>query len=94
MPPISLLAFTPVFKTFLKCPLPTFIYYSEMYNYSLLAMGEKLYICEDEITCALDLGGNRIAGLKNGRIILWNGQNDRGSVMYRTIQEIIQSQNF
>jgi len=36
-------------------------------------MGEKLYICEDEITCALDLGGNRIAGLKNGKIMLWNG---------------------
>jgi len=42
----------------------------------------------------LDLGGNRIAGLKNGKIMLWNGENDRGSVMYKTIQEIIQSQNF
>lgn len=59
-----------------------------------MTMGQKLYICEDEITSALDLGGNRIAGLKNGRIMLWNGENDRGSALYRTIQDIIQSQNF
>ena len=28
MPPTSLLAFSPVFKKFLKCPNPTFVYFS------------------------------------------------------------------
>jgi hypothetical protein len=28
MPPTSLLAFSPTFKKFLKCPNPTFVYYS------------------------------------------------------------------
>jgi len=39
MPPTSLLAFSPVFKNFFKCPSPTFIYFSEKYNYGLVAIG-------------------------------------------------------
>ncbi len=59
-----------------------------------MAIGEKVYICEDEIECALDLGGSKIAGLKNGRVVLWNGENERGSGLYNVVKEIIGSQNF
>jgi hypothetical protein len=39
MPPTSLLAFRPVFKNFIKCPNPSFIYYSEEWNISILVIG-------------------------------------------------------
>jgi hypothetical protein len=94
MPPTSLLAFSPTFTKFLKCPSPTLVYFSEQWGYSLVAIGEKLYINEDEIECALDLGGSKVAGLKNGKIVLWNGENDKGSKTYALIRELIQSQNF
>jgi hypothetical protein len=36
----------------------------------------------------------RLQGLKNGKIVLWNGENDKGSKTYALIRELIQSQNF
>jgi len=35
------------------------------------------------------MGGSKLAGLKNGRIVLWNGENDRASTTYTIIREII-----
>ena len=38
--------------------------------------------------------GIKIGGLKNGKLVLWNGENNRSSKLYTQIQEILQSQNF
>jgi hypothetical protein len=32
------------------------------------------------------MGGTKLAGLKNGKIVLWNGENDRGSSVYGMVK--------
>lgn len=50
MPPTSLLAFKPTFKKFIKGGSNIFLYYSELFSYSLMTVGEKLYVAHGEIT--------------------------------------------
>lgn len=63
-----------------------FIYRSEEYNLDLIVMGEKLYITEGEIESVLMIGKNILAGLKNGYIVLWNGENNKSSRLYEQIK--------
>jgi hypothetical protein len=57
-------------------------------------MGEKLYITEGEIESVLMIGKNILAGLKNGYIVLWNGENNKSSRLYEQIKYFTQSTNF
>ena len=93
-PPIFLLAFRPVFKAFIKCPYPIFIYRSEEYGLDLIVVGEKLFITEGEIESVLMIGKSMVAGLKNGFLILWNGDNNKSSRLYHEIKEFTNTTNF
>lgn len=93
-PPIFLLAFRPSFKGFMKCPYPIFIYHSEEFHLDLIVVGEKLFITEGEIESVLMIGKSIVAGLKNGFLILWNGQNSKTSRLYNQIKEYTNTTNF
>lgn len=81
-PPIFLLAFRPTFKAFIKCPYPIFVYHSEEFHLDLIVIGEKLYITEGEICSVLMIGKHIIAGMKNGYLVFWNGENNKSSRLY------------
>jgi len=42
----------------------------------------------------LMVGKNIIAGLKNGYLVYWNGENNKSSRLYEQIKEFTQSTNF
>lgn len=83
MPPIFLLAFNPIFRKFITCPTPVFVYETE--KFGIIVIGEKLYIANDKINCASHLGRFLVAGLDSGRIAFWSGKNDKGSRFYNEI---------
>lgn len=93
-PPIFLLAFRPTFKAFLKCPYPIFVYHSEEFHLDLIVIGEKLYITEGEICSVLMIGKNIVAGMKNGYLVFWNGENNKSSRLYEQIRELTLTTNF
>jgi hypothetical protein len=59
-----------------------------------MAIGEKLYISETQITSVLSLGNFLVGGGKNGTLMLWSGRNNIGSSLYRKVYNIIESRNF
>lgn len=57
-------------------------------------VGEKLFIAEGEIESVLMIGKSMVAGLRNGYLILWNGENNRSSRLYQQIKEFTNTTNF
>ena len=60
----------------------------------MIVIGEKLYITEGEIESVLIMGKSIVAGLRNGQLILWNGENGKSSRLYKRIKEFTNTTNF
>jgi hypothetical protein len=91
MPPIFLLSLNPVFVSLTYCPYPTTLYKTG--EFSIATIGEKLYVCRGEVTCLLGLGKFLLSGTKDGGIILWAGNSERGS-LYDSVYSLLNNSDF
>lgn len=73
------------------CPYPVSLYRAG--DLSVATVGEKLYVCRGEVTTLRSIGKFMLAGTKEGSIMLWAGNTDRGS-LYDSVYALLNNSDF